>query len=110
MKKLKTTEKVCREIKKDISLIGRPLKLFQKGLGFFDYFGLSKFENAFSNSFSGNFFHIIVQQISYVFDIIKIIDKSSFVLIYSRKYLSRILSSLKFLSRVLSLEGGGFEI
>lgn len=96
---------MCEESKKDIDLIGRPLKLFQKGLGFFDYFGLSKLENTFPDSFSGNFFHIIVQQISYIFDIIKIIDKSPFVLIHSRQenICRRILSSLKFLSRVFSL-------
>ena len=76
---------MCEESKKDINLIDRPLKLFQEGLDFFEYFGLSKLENTFPDSYSGNFFHIIVQQITYIFDIIKIIDKSPFVLIHSRQ-------------------------
>ena len=107
MKKLKIAEKVCREIKKDISLIGRPLKLFQKGLGFFYFFGLSKLEKDFSNSFSGNFFHIIVQQISYIFDIIKIIDKSPSVLIHSRKYLPPNLIIFKISKQSFQLIRGG---
>jgi hypothetical protein len=107
VKKLKITDKVCREIKKDISLISRPLKLFQKGLGFFDYLGLSKLENTFSDSFSGNFFHIIVQQISYIFDIIKIIDKSSFSLIHSRKHLPPNLIIFKISKQGFQLIRGG---